>query len=93
MKDYAGPTGFNIGARNNLYGGHNTNVDLGLGKYFQLPVEKSRLQFRVDAFNAFNHPVFSAPNVDITQVSAPFGQVSTTDSTARVLQVSLRLEF
>lgn len=93
VKDYAGPTGFNIGARNNLYGGHNTNVDLGLGKYFQLPVEKSRLQFRVDAFNAFNHPVFSAPNVDITQVSAPFGQVSTTDSTARVLQVSLRLEF
>ena len=96
LTSYSAPTGFNIGSRNNLYGLHYTNVDLGLGKYFAIYKDRAKLQFRCDAFNAFNHPTFSTPGTsqkDITQSSGLFGQISGTDSTARVLQGSLRLEF
>lgn len=96
MNSYEPPTGFNIGSRNNLYGLHFTNVDLGLSKYFALYKDRVKLQFRCDAFNAFNHPSFSTPSstsLDLTQSSGNFGQISGTDSTSRVLQGSLRLEF
>lgn len=96
LNSFQGPTGFNIGSRNNLYGLHYTNFDLGLGKYFAIYKDRAKLQFRCDAFNAFNHPSFSTPGNDqrdITQTNAPFGQITGTDSTARVLQGSLRLEF
>jgi hypothetical protein len=96
LNSYQGPTGFNIGSRNNLYGLHYTNIDLGLGKYFAIYKDRAKLQFRCDAFNAFNHPTFSTPGTsqkDITQSGGSFGQITGTDSTARVLQGSLRLEF
>jgi len=90
--DYTGPIGFEIGSRNNLYGPRFFNMDLGAGKTF--PVwESMNLKFRADAFNAFNHPSFDNPTVDITDQAGPFGQVTGTSSTARVLQGSLRLEF
>jgi len=95
LASYTGPTGFNIGSRNNIYGAHYTDFDAGVGKYFPI-TERTRLQFRVDAWNVFNHPTFSAPTAsyrDITQSSGSFGLVTGTDSTARVLQGMLRLEF
>jgi len=98
--DYVGPLGFNIGARNNLRGPRYFDLDLGLGKSFPF-TERVALKFRADAFNALNHPDFSTPCQDITNVSCLFGQISTTVGTQinngfasyRVLQLSLRLEF
>jgi hypothetical protein len=91
---FTGPTGFNIGTRNNLRGPGWFDIDLGLGKTFPVYENKVNLKFRVDAFNATNHPSFSKPNTDITESNGvPFGTISTTASTARVLQGALRLEF
>jgi hypothetical protein len=99
--DFVGPIGFNIGARNNLRGPGYFNMDMGLGKNFPLWAERVALKFRADAFNVFNHPNFSTPCTDITNVSCLFGNISSTVGTGinngsdapRVLQLSLRLEF
>ena len=99
--DYTGPVGFNIGSRNNLRGPSYFNIDLGLAKSFAVYSDRVALKFRADAFNALNHPNFSNPCTDITNVSCLFGTISSTVGTginnggpaARVLQVSLRLEF
>jgi hypothetical protein len=89
---FTGPLGFQIGPRNSLRGPKFFNMDLGLGKTFPLIGEDLKLKFRADAFNAFNHPSFSTPaTTDIT--SGNFGQITSTASTARVLQFALRLEF
>jgi hypothetical protein len=93
VKAFEGPVGFQIGTRNNLRGPGYFNVDLGLGKTFPLGWEGISPKFRADAFNATNHPSFDTPSNDITQASGPFGIISSTSSTARVLQLALRLEF
>ena len=104
---YVGPIGFQIGERNGLRGPRYFDADLGLGKTFPVYKEGVNLNFRADAFNAFNHPNFSLPaenayngldQQDIT--SSQFGNISYTvepagneNNGARVLQLSLRLEF
>jgi len=102
---YTGPVGFEIGARNGLVGPGYFDQDLGLAKTFPVYGDKVNLKFRADAFNAFNHPNFGLPQSnsfngfdqqDIT--STTFGQISNTvdkdgNNGARVLQLSLRLEF
>ena len=100
---YTGPTGFSIGGRNSLRGPGFFNIDLGLGKTFPIWEGKLKLKFRCDAFNAFNHPNFSAPSGggdDITLAEGiPFGTITSTvtspgsDVAQRVLQGALRLEF
>jgi hypothetical protein len=98
---YTGPTGFNIGGRDNLRGPGFFDLDLGLGKTFPIYEDKVNLKFRCDAFNATNHPNFATPSAnDITQANGvPFGTITGTvaspgsDQSARVLQLALRLEF
>jgi hypothetical protein len=61
--------------------------------------ERLRLQFRFEAFNLFNHPIFSIPNqyqdqAPSTGNAATFGQFNTISSTAasnRQVQVALKL--
>jgi Carboxypeptidase regulatory-like domain len=101
VNEFVGPVGFQIGSRNNLRGPNYFNLDLGLGKTFPIH-ENLRLLFRCDAYNSLNHPSFNIPSnpgaddfthMDITESSGTFGVVTSTASTARVLQGSLRLEF
>jgi hypothetical protein len=97
-----GPTGFNIGERNNFRGPGYFDMDLGLGKTFPVR-ENLNVKFRCDAFNVFNHPNFNTPSsggTDITESSGvPFGTITSTvvppgsDLAVRVLQGSLRVEF
>ena len=98
VNDFTGPVGFQIGGRNNFRGPGYFNLDLGLGKNFPVYKEGVNLKFRADAFNALNHPNFSAPsfsdgNADITETQQSFGSLVSTAHTARVLQLALRLEF
>jgi hypothetical protein len=53
--------------------------------------ERMRLQFRVEAFNVLNHPTFGIPQAVVT--NPQFGQISGTSSTARQVQLGLKLLF
>ena len=104
---YIGPVGFHIGSRNDLRGPGYVNADMGLAK--NIPItERFNLKFRADAFNAFNHPNFAIPSENVfngldeedIQRGKGFGQISYTvtpvgnlNNGARVLELSLRLEF
>jgi len=104
---FEGPIGFQIGQRNLLRGPRYFNADLGLGKNFPIYGEKVNLKFRADSFNTFNHPNFVTPASNVYNgldqqdlTSSQFGNISYTVSPngnlnngARVLQLSLRLEF
>jgi hypothetical protein len=99
---FSGPVGFQMGSRNNLRGPGFFDMDLGVGKTFPI-WEGVNLKFRVDAFNAFNHPNFQTPSFtsDMFLINPPneFGSIPGTviptgqDQAARVLQGALRLEF
>jgi hypothetical protein len=94
---FSAPTGLQIGTRDELRGPHFSNVDVGIGKSFPLWSEKFRLNFRAEAYNAFNHPNFALPS-SININASNFGQITSTSSTsgdqnARVLQFALRFDF
>jgi Carboxypeptidase regulatory-like domain len=86
-------TGMQTGSRDTLRGPHFSDFDLGVAKNFPLFGEKYRLQFRADAFNAFNHPNFGLPDSGIT--SSTFGVITTLagQEPSRVMQLSLRFDF
>ncbi|MBL8209730.1 MAG: hypothetical protein JNK87_03410 [Bryobacterales bacterium] len=80
-----------VGTRNIVRGTGLVNFDLSLGKFFQLPMEGHRIQFRAEAFNAFNNVNFSSPQLSL-QTPGTFGQFSAV-APARVMQFALRYEF
>ena len=87
-----------IGTRNAAQGPGFSAVSMGLWKTVILPPsERQRVTLRVDTFNPFNHPVFNPPGGTTPNVSlhntAQFGNIISTASAPRVLQVSLRYEF
>ncbi len=95
------PGTFGNAPRNSIIGPPVNIFDLSFSKTTRI-VENVSLQFRAEAFNLFNHPNFSLPNVDRT--SSAFGAISETpDVTAgnprlgeggpRVLQFGLKLIF
>jgi hypothetical protein len=84
-----------VGTRNMVRGPGLKNFDLSAAKSFRLPFEGHRVQFRAEAFNAFNNVNFSDASADITlSLNTPgtFGQISRAED-ARVLQFALRYEF
>ena len=67
-------------------------ADLGMGKNW-LVFERFNLQFRWEAFNAFNHPSFANPAVDPSS-SGTFGKVTSIGAIPpRVMQGALKLTF
>lgn len=76
-------------AYNALFGPGGFTYDAAVHKSFNLK-EKAQLTFRAEAFNVFNHVVFSNPN---NSVASPlFGQI-TSGSGGRTLQLALKLSF
>jgi hypothetical protein len=67
------------------------NFDIALQKTFSLPWEGHRLQFRAEAFNAFNHVNLYNPILDVYN-TAQFGEFQAAQP-ARVMQMSLRYAF
>jgi hypothetical protein len=87
----------NLGV-NALTGPGYVNFDATLQKFFRLWGDHNGLKTQFQGYNIFNHPEFSAYTTGATfnaagvQTNASFGQTSAT-RTARILAVSLRLEF
>ncbi len=88
-----------VGTRDIIRGPGFTNVDLAVSKFFLLPWERQRIQFRAEAFNVFNNVNFDNPS-NFTAATATlslaspgtFGQL-TSAAAARVMQFALRYEF
>jgi hypothetical protein len=66
-----------------------TNFDISVFKNFSI-TERTLLQFRAEAFNAFNYVKFFAP--DMSVVSPTFATLQSADR-PRVMQMALRLTF
>ncbi len=65
-------------------------IDFSLFKQFQI-AEKSRLQFRFEAFNLPNTPSFAAPNATLD--TGTVGRVTSTSTAPRQMQVALKVTF
>ena len=76
--------------RNILRGPGTTNLDFSLSKSIPLRMERRRLQFRAEFFNALNHTNFGLPQSSID--SPAFGTI-TSAAPAREIQFGARLEF
>jgi hypothetical protein len=67
------------------------NVDFGVYKNFVFN-ESTRLQIRLDAFNALNHPRFGGPNTD--PGSSRFGSITLAQvNEARTIELGGKLYF
>jgi hypothetical protein len=85
----ANPGQFGNEGRNAIRGPGIATADISLFKSFRV-TEKSFLQFRVEAFNALNHPNFMLPENDVA--SPEFGQILQAAS-PRLLQIALKFLF
>src|SRR5262249_12626698 len=66
------------------------NWDMSIFKTFTI-VEKFKGQFRAEALNAFNTPMFAAPNVSFG--SGSFGKITSQVNFSRMMQLGIRLFF
>ena len=66
------------------------NMDFSLFKVFTI-TEKTKLQFRAEAFNISNTAYFSAPNSNIDVAAG--GRVTSTSNSPRQMQLALKLSF
>jgi len=87
----AGTFNHQQGIRDLIYNPGFNNVNLGLFKKFAI-TERTGLQFRAEAFDAFNHPNWGGVNTDPTNLNT-FGKVTGKSGDVRNLQLSLRLYF
>lgn len=89
---YAAPAAYHFGTsgRNQLRTQGFRNLDFSVFREDAL-TERLKTQFRVEAFNLFNTPTFGTPQTTFTNPN--FGRVSSTVSTARQIQLGLKLIF
>jgi hypothetical protein len=86
------------GGRNTLQAQRYINLDSSVIRSFPIWREK-RFEFRAEAFNLFNHPVFAAPTSDISSTNfgvvqpqnGPFGNGQA--NLSRQLQLSAKIVF
>lgn len=78
------------GSRNTLREPGYSNVNLSVFKRFPI-YKRAKLQFRVDAFNLFNHANLGNPNLSAN--SANFGRISATSGAPRIMQLAARITF
>lgn len=82
--------------RNSLFGPDLSEVDFSLGKNFAIR-EGIGLQFRIDAYNIFNHPSLANPNTGVAfdTSGAPTSSSAITSTTIgpRAFQLNARISF
>jgi hypothetical protein len=91
--DFAAPAPFTFGTlgRNVLFGPGQRILDMGVIKDTRIN-ERFKIQFRAEAFNLPNHPIFSNPAANIS-VPSTAGVIGSTAVDNRSLQFALRLLF
>lgn len=90
--DFVAPSPNTYGnvARGVLYGPSQVNFDISFVKNNRIK-ERYNVQFRLDTFNLTNTPFFGFPNASIG--SPTVGQITSTNSDNRDLQLALKFEF
>jgi hypothetical protein len=83
---------FNLqnGIRDAIYGPGFQDWNAGLFKKFAVD-ERNVFEFRAEAYDVFNHPNWSGPNM--TPGNSTFGKVTSKTGLSRQLQLSLRYTF
>jgi hypothetical protein len=89
---FVNPDPFTFGnmGRNSLRADWNKNLDLSIFRTFAIS-ESKRFEFRAEAFNLTNTPVFAIPDTNLQDPN--FGIVSSTANTERQLQFGLKFYF
>jgi len=99
LSDYINPAAFATAARGtfgnlartlDMRGPGQANWDMSVFKSFSV-MEKFKGQFRAEALNAFNTPMFAAPNVSFGNSS--FGRITSQVNFSRMMQLGVRLFF
>jgi trimeric autotransporter adhesin len=80
----------NVGRTINMRGPGQVNFDMSLFKNFVIK-ERVKSQFRLEALNAMNTPLFYGPNVSFG--SSSFGTITSQANFSRQLQMALRFSF
>jgi hypothetical protein len=83
--------GVGTSGRNAFRGPRAFDTDASLVKRFKI-TERKAVMCRVEAYNLWNNVNFSNPAVTLTNPAA-FGKVSSSASSARVMQMALRFDF
>jgi len=93
LNAFTGPIGLQGPTRNNLRGPRFSNTDLSLNKHFQIR-ENYGLEFRAEAYNAFNQVNFALPIGSVADINnqSTFGVIDR-DAGPRIMQFSLRFDF
>jgi len=90
---YFVPTaGFGNVGRNTLTAPGSVVLNLAVGRVFTMPKEFGSFEFRLEAFNALNHPSFGSPTNTIGSTTTA-GVISSTTGNQRLVQVSGRYSF
>jgi hypothetical protein len=76
---------------NIMVGPHTNDTDFGMEKYFHI-TEGQTLQFRIEAFNVFNHPNLLGPSGNYF-FNSPSGTAITRAKDARDIQIAVRYAF
>jgi hypothetical protein len=88
------PDDFTLGNAPRAYGGVRTpwtfTTNLSLAKQFVVR-EQMNFELRIEARNAFNHPVFGTPDLSLDDGS--FGQIFYTSVSPRELQLAIKFNF
>ena len=91
VNDFADAYPGNVGTRALIRLAGMVNFDIGVAKSFPLPWEGHRIQFRAEAYNAFNNVNFIQPSLALNN-PATFGEYQNT-MPPREMQFALRYEF
>ena len=99
LNNYINPAAFstapqftfgNVGRTIDMRGPGQVNWDMSVFKNFSIK-ETLKAQFRCEALNAFNTPLFYGPNVSFG--SSSFGKITSQANFSRQLQLALRFSF
>jgi hypothetical protein len=82
---------FGNAGRNAIPGPAGFFLDTTLQKNFRMPIEGHELQFRWEAYNLLNHPVWGFPNNNFS--SPAFGSITSITGSMRQMQFALKYVF